>query len=106
VQDVILEPTLMKTATTAIQFDGNGNIRGWDEVTEWQIEVKNTRDLPVTVEVSRHFAHQFWDLQKPEGVQFEKVDLDTIRYRLTLKPRESRKFEYTHTLHQGNNQDR
>jgi len=106
VQDVIVEPTLMSTATRAIQFDGNGNLRGWDEVTEWQIEVKNTRDIPVTIEVTRHFSHQYWDLKKPAGVDFETIDMDTVRFRLTLEARESRTFSYTHTLHQGNNQDR
>ena len=106
VQDVIVEPTLMSTATTAIDFNAHRDIQGWDTVTEWKIEVKNTRDIPVQLEVTRHFSHQYWDLKKPADVPFEKIDLDTVRFTLTLPPRSSQSFNYTLTQHEGNNQNR
>lgn len=102
VSNVMVEPTLMSFKTDRFLFDQDGNVRGWDEIHEFQLVVKNTRQIPVKVEITRNFQAASWDLDRPpEGVSFEKVDLDTVKFSLGLGSGESRRFSYVLTLHQG-----
>lgn len=106
VENVVVEPKLMDTRTDNYLFDAKGNISGWDEIETWQIEVKNTRPIPVKVEVHRNFAMPIGDLAKQGDFDgYEKVDLDTIKFTLTLKPQTRRIFSYVLTLHHGQRAD-
>jgi hypothetical protein len=99
VGDVVVEPTLMDFETKNYRFDRDRNISGWDEVRKFKIEVKNTRDIGVKVEIQRNFPTQYWKLNTSQ--EFEKADLDTIKYTLNLKPRSKQVFEYTLTTYHG-----
>jgi hypothetical protein len=106
VGDVVVEPTLMDFETKNYRFDKDRNISGWDEVRKFKIEVKNTRDIVVKVEVQRNFPTQYWNIQKSGDFdQFEKVDLDTVKFTLVLKPRSKQDFEYTLTTYYGVRQE-
>lgn len=103
VADVVVEPTLMAFKTENYRFDTRrGNISGWDEVRTFKIEVKNTRDIPVKIEIKRNFNTSYWDLKKGGDLdEFEKVDADTVKFTLILEPRSAKKFEYTLTTYHG-----
>ena len=102
VGDVVVEPKLMAFKTDNHRFDRNGNVSGWDEIRTFKIEVRNTRDIPVTVEIQRNFGTQYWDLKRTgQFGQFEKVDLDTVKFTLQLEPRSAKKFEYILTTYHG-----
>ncbi len=106
VGDVVVEPTLMDFETKNYRFDRDRNISGWDEVRKFKIEVKNTRDIGVKVEIQRNFPTQYWELKKSRSFdQFEKVDMDTIKFTLVLKPRSQQVFEYTLTTYHGVRQE-
>jgi hypothetical protein len=105
VQNIVVEPKLMDFQTENYTFDRHGNITGWDEIRNYQIEVKNTRDTAVKVEIKRNFTTQYWNLkQKGDYGQFEKVDLDTVKFTLELKPWSVKKFEYTLRTYHGERQ--
>ena len=99
VGDVVVEPTLMDFKTENYRFDRRRNISGWDEVRKFKIEVRNTREIPVKVEIKRNFSTQYWKIKTSQ--EFEKVDLDTIKFTLSLKPRAKKEFEYTLTTYHG-----
>ena len=99
VGDVVVEPTLMDFATENYRFDRNRNISGWDEVRKFKIEVRNTREIPVKVEIKRNFPTQYWKLKTNQ--EFEKVDLDTVKFTLILEPRSKKEFEYVLTTYHG-----
>jgi len=102
VANVIVEPKLMNFETENYRFDYRGNVAGWDEISTFEIEVRNTRDIPVKVEIRRNFDTQYWDLTRAgDSGSFEKVDLDTVKFVLTLEPGSARKFEYTVRTYQG-----
>jgi len=102
VGDVVVEPTLMDFATENYRFDRNRNISGWDEVRKFKIEVRNTRDIGLEVEIKRNFPTQYWKLEKSGDFgQFENVDLDTVKFTLILEPRSKKEFEYTLTTYHG-----
>ncbi len=64
VADVVVEPTLMDYKTANYRFDRNRNIAGWDEIRTLKVEVKNTRDIAVKVEIQRNFDSSNWMLKK------------------------------------------
>ncbi|MBA7585874.1 hypothetical protein ES708_27866 [subsurface metagenome] len=102
VSDIVVEPKLMDFKTDNFRFDRKGNISGWDEIRKFEIEVKNTRNIPVKIEIQRNFATQYWKLEKSGDFgQFEKVDLDTVKFTLKLKPNSIKKFEYILTTYHG-----
>ena len=106
VADVVVEPKLMDYATENYRFDRNGNVSGWDDLLTFQIEVKNTRDLPVKVEIKRNFPTQYWQIKNSGDVgEYAKEDLDTVKYTLTLEPFSKKTFSYVVRLFQGRRQE-
>jgi hypothetical protein len=106
VSDVVVKPTLMDTKTDNYRFDKDNNINGWGEIQTFRIEVKNTRDLPVKLEIKRNFNTQYWTIKNLGDSKdyFEKVDMDTVKYTLTLEPQSEKTIDYTVTLFQGTRQ--
>ncbi|MEN8127461.1 MAG: DUF4139 domain-containing protein, partial [Planctomycetota bacterium] len=103
VANVIVEPKLMDTKTDNYRFDHRGNIAGWDEIRTFKLEVKNTRDLPVKLEIKRNFNTSYWDIENTDKAKkyYEKVDLDTAKYTLTLEPESEQIIEYELTTYHG-----
>ena len=106
VSDVIVEPKLMDEKTDNYRFDNRGNVNGWDEIRTFKLQLKNTRDLPVKLEIKRNFNSQYWQIKNSDESKgrFEKVDLDTVKYTLTLEPQSEKIIEYSVTTYQGTRQ--
>jgi hypothetical protein len=106
VSNVVVEPKLMNFETENYRFNRRGDVSGWDEVRTFKIEVKNTRDIGVKVEIKRNFDTQYWDIENTGDFgDFEKVDLTTVKYTLTLEPRSVKSFEYVLRTYQGDRQE-
>jgi len=106
VANVVVEPTLMDYKTANYRLDRNRNIAGWDEITTVKVEVKNTRDIAVKVEIQRNFNTPYWTLTKSgEFGDFEQVDLDTVKFTLSLEQRSAKAFEYVLTTYHGVRQE-
>jgi len=102
VASVVVIPTVMDFKTKNYN-DHDNNITGWDEIRTYKIEVKNTRDIPVKIEITRNFYTNSWDLETDQ--KYEEIDNNSIRFNMTLQPRTEKKFEYTLTTYHGSNQD-
>jgi hypothetical protein len=106
VGDVVVESKLMDFKTDNYRFDRNRNVSGWDEISTFKMEVRNTREIPVKVEIQRNFNTPYWTLEKSGDFgQFEKVDVDTVKFTLVLEPRSTKKFHYILTTYQGVRQE-
>ncbi len=103
VADVVVKPKLMDFKTDQYRFDNRGYIIGWDEIRTFEIEVGNTRDIPVKVEITRNFLTQYWRLNT--DAEYEKIDLDTVKYTVSLGPESKDKIEYTLTTYHGVRED-
>jgi hypothetical protein len=102
VADLVVEPKLMEFKTENYRFDNRNDISGWDEIRTFQIEVRNTRDISVKVEIKRNFNTQYWDMKRSGDFgQFEKVDLNTAKFTIDLQPRSVKKFEYVIRTYHG-----
>ena len=102
VANVVVEPKLMDFKTANYRFNNHRDISGWDEIRRFKVEVKNTREIPIKIEIQRNFKTQYWDLKNNSDVgDFEKIDLDTVRFTLELEPRTKKQFEYLLTTYHG-----
>jgi len=99
---VIVEPKVMDTKTINYSYDKNGNINGYDKLTTYKLDIRNTRKLNVKVEIKRHFNTKAWQIESSN--EYEKIDADTIKYTLNLKPESKTAIEYTLTTHHGENE--
>jgi len=103
---VKVEPVLMETRTENYRFDTQGNIAGWDEVQSWKVTVTNTRELPVRMEIFRHFGTPYWTIQnRGDFGDYAPDDAMTGKYVLQVEPRSKREFEYVLTMYQGTRQE-
>jgi hypothetical protein len=98
--EVLVKPVLMNWEKTNLQFDGNGNVKGWTIKETWQVEVQNTKDIDVVLDVRRNFAGD-WSLQTT--TIYEKVDANKIKFVLPLKSHEKQQFSYEMTTNYGSN---
>ena len=103
VSNVIVKPTLMDEKTDNYRFNTKGNIDGWDEIRTFKLEVKNTRDLPVKIEIKRRFHPHTWDVKNIGKAKkhYEKIDLNTVKYTLTLEAQSEQTIEYELTTYHG-----
>jgi hypothetical protein len=106
VQDVDVEPKLMSLATENLKLNDHGDIIGWDEVRQWQVEVKNMRDVAVKVEIKRNFGTDYWKLDNSGDYgSYEKYDKTTAKYTIELPARTKKAFSYTIRTFQGTRQE-
>jgi hypothetical protein len=102
VADVVVEPTLMDVKTENYRYNNHRDVSGWDDVRTFEVAVKNTRDVPVKIEIRRNFDSQYWTLNRSGDVDaFEKVDLDTVKFTVELAPRSAKTFGYIVRLYRG-----
>ena len=103
VANVVVEPKTMDFKTENYRFDRNGNIIGWDEVRTYQIEVRNTRDIPIKVEIKRNFPNQFWQVTGNDN--YEEYDSDTIKFTVEMQPESKQSITYTLRTFHGTRED-
>jgi hypothetical protein len=102
-REVLVKPTLMNWEKTNHQFDQRGDVKGWTIKETWQVEVQNSKDIDVVLDIRRNFAGD-WSLKTDAA--YEKVDANKVKFVLPLKPREQRQFIYEVTTHYGSNVSR
>jgi len=106
VANVVVEPKLMDFKTENYRFDPRVNVSGWDEVHTLKIEVRNTRDIDVKVEIQRNFNTQYWDINNSGDFgAFEKINLNMVKFTLDLQPRSVKKFEYVLRTYHGTREE-
>ncbi len=106
VVDVVVEPKLMDYKTANYRFNSSGNVNGWDEIRTFKIEVRNTRAIPVKLEIKRNFRTSYWDLENSgDHGKYEKDDLDTVKYTILLDPHTKKEFQYVLRMYHGTREE-
>jgi len=100
-RQILVQPTLVEFQNQQHVYDAAGNISGWDEVRTWRLAVKNTREFPVRVELTRQFATSHWSLECADDVGYEKHDLTHARFTLTVPPRSENNIDYVVQTYHG-----
>ena len=99
-QEVLVKPTLLNWTRTDVSFDGQGNVSGWTTTETWKIEVQNSKEIPVTVDVRRRFEGD-WNLTT--RATYEDLDAHRAKFLLALQPRQAQEFQYQLTTRHGTN---
>ncbi len=102
-REVLVKPRLMNWVKTDISFDNYGNVKGWTTKETWEVEVQNSKDIDVVLDVRRNFAGD-WSLTT--DASYEKVDANKVKLLLPLKPRAKQAFTYEVTTRHGTNATR
>ena len=107
-REVKIEPVLMEEKTENYVFNANGLIAGWDVVQRWEVKLENNRALPISVEVTRNMPHGFWEIanSKENPGTFEKVDMDSAKYALDMKPNTKAVLAYTVRFFEGERREK
>jgi len=98
--EVLVKPTLMNWEKTDLQFDHDGNVKGWTIRESWQIEVQNSKEIDVVLDIRRNFSGD-WSLATQ--AKYEDVDATKVRFVLPFKPRDKQSFTYELTTRYGSN---
>jgi len=107
VANVVVEPTLMDFKTDQYVYNREGRVAGWDEIRTFKVEVKNTREVGIKVEIQRNFNTPYWTLSKSGASgEYEQVDAHTVKFTLELKPRSTAEFHYVLTTRHGRRAER
>jgi hypothetical protein len=96
----MVKPTLMYWEKFDLRFDKDGNVAGWTTRETWQIEVQNSKDIDVVLDIRRNFGGD-WDVKT--DAKYEKMDANKIKFVLPLKSREKQTFSYEVTTRYGIN---
>lgn len=99
-QEVLVKPTLVNWQKTDVRFDTKGNVAGWTIREQWQLEVQNSKEISVVVDVRRNFGGD-WSLSTETA--YEKVDAHKVKFVRPLKPHEKQTFTYEATTRFGLN---
>jgi hypothetical protein len=99
-QEILVKPVLMNWVKTDLQFDNNGNVKGWATKETWEIEIQNSKEIDVLLDIRRNFSGD-WSLVT--DAKYEKVDATKVKFLLPLKSREKLKLTYELTTRHGSN---
>jgi hypothetical protein len=99
-REVLVKPVLMNWVKTDVQFDNNGSVKGWTTKETWEIEVQNSKDIDVVLDIRRNFRGD-WTLVT--AAKHENVDATKVKFVLPLKSREKQTFTYELTTRHGTN---
>ena len=101
--EVSAKAALMDWQKTDLQFDNNGNIKGWTTKETWEVDVQNSKDISVVLDIRRTFAGD-WTLTTTQ--KYENVDATKVKFVLPLAPRAKQTFTYTLATRHGTNATR
>lgn len=89
--EVQIKPRLMNWEKLDLQFDNHGDVKGWTIRETWQIEIQNSKEIDVAVDIRRNFPGD-WTFNSPSP--HEKMDASKIKFTLPLKPLEKQTITY------------
>jgi hypothetical protein len=101
--EVLVKPKLMNWEKLEIRFNKDGNPDGWTIRETWEIEVQNSKEIDVVLDIRRNFAGD-WAIRTARP--HEQVDRNKVKFVLPLKSREKQTFTYELTTKHGTNATR
>jgi hypothetical protein len=101
--EVMVKVTLMDWQKTDIQFGNNRNVSGWTTKETWEIEVQNSKDIPVVLDIRRNFKG---DWTMTTTAKYENVDKTKVKFIVPLAPRAKQKITYELVTRNGTNATR
>jgi hypothetical protein len=99
-REVMVAPAMTNWSKTELRFDNRGNVSGWTERQWWQVEVQNSKEIPVMLDLRRNFSGD-WEIASTTPC--EKVDATKVKFLMPLNPRQRMTFSYSVIVRHGTN---
>jgi hypothetical protein len=101
--EVSVKPTLLDWQKTDVRFDNRRNVTGFTTKATWEIEIQNSKEIPVVVDIRRNFAGD-WTLTT--AAKYDNVDATKVKFLVPLAPRARQKITYELVTRTGTNATR
>jgi hypothetical protein len=101
--EVLVKPRMTNWEKTDLKPDKDGNIKGWTTRQVWEVELQNSKEIPVVLDIRRNFKGD-WTLTT--GEKYEKVDATKVKFVVPLKAGEKRTLAYELVTRHGTNATR
>ena len=92
--DVVVESKMMDYKKFRFEFDRNKRPSGYEEERSFRIEIFNTKDREINLEVTQQFDG-VWSIESPQ--EYEKKTANEVEWKLTVPAGEKTVIEYTVT---------
>jgi hypothetical protein len=102
-REVMVQPNLLDWKKDELRFNKDGNVDGWTLTENWKLELQNSKDIEITLDVRRNFAGD-WTIKSVDG--FEKVDANKVKFVTRLQPHEKKTLAYELVTRYGTNATR
>jgi len=100
--DVTIKPRIIGFSKENIIFNKEGDVIGFDEIKEIEVDFANFTDTTSILEYVKNIDSAEFDISKISPHElFEKVDQDTIKFKTTLAPHTDKKIKFTLTIKRG-----
>jgi hypothetical protein len=76
--EVLVKPRLMNWVKTDVRFDARGNVTGWTTKETWEIEVQNSKEIDVVLDIRRNFAGD-WTLRTADHTRESRCQQGQVR---------------------------
>lgn len=101
--ELAVEVKKLEETTDTYSFNHRGNVEGWDVTRTDRLSIRSGKAFPVKVEVERHLPAPRWTLAT--RVEYEKLDLDTVKLKFDLLPGGRESLELAYTWGEGSRRD-
>lgn len=98
--EVRIHPKMMSWEKTDLRFDNHGDLAGWTVTEKWEVELQNSKEIPVMADVRRNFTGD-WTLVSASN--HEKLDATKVKFLIPLAPHSAQTVSYQLTLREGTN---
>ncbi|MDK2971702.1 MAG: hypothetical protein PWP23_1457 [Candidatus Sumerlaeota bacterium] len=90
---VLVEKRVMSTSRRNFDFDSNGDIRGWEEVVEQEIEIRNSKDRAVPFKMRDYFNGD-WAFENARD-EYKRVDQNTVEWEFEVPAQAKKVVTFT-----------
>lgn len=99
---VTIDPRVMSFKKANLTFDKKGNLSGFDEIRKIIVDTANFTKAPALVEIVENLETKAFTVTDVTcSGTYEKIDLDSFKFLITLAPGAREKIEYTLTTFKG-----
>ncbi|MDB6128919.1 MAG: hypothetical protein JWM04_26 [Verrucomicrobiales bacterium] len=101
--EVMIKPRMTSWSKQDLRFENNGNVSGWTITENWELELQNSKGIPVTADIRRNFNAD-WSATSP--TRFEKLDANKIKFNIPLAAHSKQTLSYQVVTRHGTNATR
>jgi hypothetical protein len=83
----------MSTSRRNFEYDSSGDIRGWEDVVEQEIEIRNSKDRAVPFKMRDYFGGD-WAFENTED-EYKRVDQNTVEWEFDVPAQAKKIVKFT-----------